>query len=187
MSKTNYPKKFIYTGLSFKRTSFSQEDNEKTEVKNKTSKDSWKFFKTFKEIKNLKRVNSFQNINNILLSPHKSNPNYVPITDKYSILKFNKAPTLGDNKKEINKIIKKKKLKKIEDFNNIFNTILINESKVFRSNLYITGGGLNTFRSNSQSIILDRNQSKENVPQQKKYKSIYQNNNSSSLDRANQD
>ena len=185
MSKTNYSKKFIYTGLSFKRTSFSQEDNEKTEVKNKTSKDSWKFFKTFKEIKNLKRVNSFQNINNILLSPHKSNPNYVPITDKYSILKFNKAPTLGDNKKEINKIIKKKKLKKIEDFNNIFNTILINESKVFRSNLYITGGGLNTFRSNSQSIILDRNQSKENGPQQKKYKSIYQNNNSSLLDRAN--
>ena len=188
MSKTNYSNKFIYTGLSFKKTSFSQEDNEKTELKNyRTKNDTWEFFKNLKRLKNLKlkRAISLQNINNKLLTPNNHNPNYVPIIDKYSIIKFNKAPNLRQNKKEINKIITKKKLSKIEDFNNIFNTILINESKLFRSNLYITGGGINTFRSNSQSIIFDKNLSKELGPQRKKFTSIYQNNNSTSLDIAN--
>ena len=185
MSKTYYSnKKLIYTGLSFNKTSLSQEDNEKSEVKiNNNTKDSWKFFINFKNMQNLKRTNSFKNIHNFL-TPNKNNPNYVPISNKYSIIRFNKAPTLKDNLKEINKIIRRKKLKNMEDYNNYFNTILINESRSFRSNLYITGGGMNSLRSNSKSNILDKNRSNEHIVKNRKYNLKY-NNNSFSVDNLN--
>ena len=178
MSKTNYSKKFIYTGLSFNKTSLSQEENDKSDFRiSRKTKDSWKFFSTLKAMNNLKRTNSLQSIHNYF-SPNKNNPNYVPISNKYSIIKVNKAPTLRDNIKEINKIIKKKKLQKKENFSNIFNTILINESKLFRSNIYITGGGINSLRTNSKTIGVEKNLSNE---QNRMYKSIGENN-SSSLD-----
>ena len=185
MSKTYYSKKFIYTGLSFNKTALSQEDNEKTDFKNSQNTNySWYFLTNFKGIKNLKRTNSFQNIHKYF-SPNKYSPNYVPISDKNSIIGFNKAPTLRDNLKEINRIIKKKKLKQIKDLNNIFNTILINESKLFRSNLYITGGGLTSLRKNTKSFLSERNKSNDYLFKNIKYKSIYENNNSSFIDNLN--
>ena len=178
MSKTNYSKKFIYTGLSFNKTSLSQEENDKSDFRiSRKTKDSWKFFSNLKAMNSLKRTNSLQSIHNYF-SPNRNNPNYVPISNKYSIIKVNKAPTLRENIKEINKIIKKKKLEKQENFSNIFNTILINESKLFRSSIYITGGGINSLRTNSKTIGLEKNLSNE---QNKLYKSIGENN-SSSLD-----
>ena len=159
MSKTNYSRKFIQTNLSFNKTSsLYQEDNDKMDYKIKSkTKDSWKFFIHLKNIQNLKRINSLKDINNFL-TPNKNNPNFVPISNKYSILKYNKAPTLRQNLKEINKIIKRKKAIKLKDFNNIYNTILINESRSFRNNLYITSGEIN---SNSKiNITLDRNRNR---------------------------
>ena len=178
MSKTNYSKKFIYTGLSFNKTSLSQEENDKSDFRiSRKTKDSWKFFSNLKALNGLKRTNSLQSIHNYF-SQNKNNPNYVPISNKYSIIKANKAPSLRENIKEINKIIKKKKLEKKENFSNIYNTILINESKLFRSNIYITGGGINSLRTNSKTIGLEKNLSNE---QNRIYKSIGENN-SSSLD-----
>ena len=180
MSKANYSKKFIYTGLSFKKTSLSQEENEKSKSDfkiSKKTKDSWKIFSSLKSMKNLKRNKSLQNIDSYF-TPNKNNLNYVPICNNYSILKFNKAPTLRDNIKEINKIMKRKKLEKEEHFNNIFHTILINESRKFRSNIYITGGGLLSKINNSQSILFDRNKSKEYSIKNKKYISLLENNSS---------
>ena len=122
MSKTNYSKKFIYTGLSFNKTSLSQEENDKSDFRiSRKTKDSWKFFSNLKALNGLKRTNSLQSIHNYF-SQNKNNPNYVPISNKYSIIKANKAPSLRENIKEINKIIKKKKLEKKENFSNIYTT-----------------------------------------------------------------
>ena len=182
MSKTNYSKKFIYTGLSFNKTSLSQEENENADfgITRKT-KDSWKIFSRFQNIKNLKIPNSPQK-KNIFLTPNNksNNQNYVPINDKNSIIRFNKAPTFKENQKEISKMIKKRKMKKMEDLNNIFNNILINESKIFRSNLYITGGGIRDRKNNNSKVgKLNRSQShNEFMVKNKKYKD----NSSSSID-----
>ena len=182
MSKTNYFKKFIFTGLSFKKTSFSQEDNEKSDFRiSKQTKDSWKFFSNLKGMTFLKKNNSVQDIQKMTnyLSPNKNNPNYIPISNKYSIIRFNKAPTLRENKNEIDKIIKNKKHQKKEELSNIFNTILINESRLFRNNIYITGGGINSLRNNSKSIIFDRNKGNEYMTKKIQYNSKFENNSSS--------
>ena len=187
MSKTYYSKKFIYTGLSFNKTNFSQEENENIDFGlTRKTKDSWKIFSKLQNIKNLKRPNSLQNINNFLTPNNKSNSqnqNYVPINDKYSIIRFNKAPSFKENQQEINRMIKKRKLKKMEDLNNIFNNILINESKLFRSSLYITGGGIKERKiNNSKSIKLNRSQSHNDfMAKSKKYKD----NSSSTIDNFN--
>ena len=187
MSKTYYSKKFIYTGLSFNKTNLSQEENENVDfgITRKT-KDSWKIFSKLHNIKNLKRPNSLQNMNIFLTPNNKSNSqnqNYVPINDKYSIIRFNKAPSLKENQKEINRMIKKRKLKKIEDLNNIYNNILINESKLFRSSLYITGGGIKNRKiNNSKSIKLNRSQSHNDFMDKSKR---YKDNSSLSIDNFN--
>ena len=124
---------------------------------------------------------------NIFLTPNNKsnsqNQNYVPINDKYSIIRFNKAPSLKENQKEINRMIKKRKLKKIEDLNNIYNNILINESKLFRSSLYITGGGIKNRKiNNSKSIKLNRSQSHNDFMDKSKR---YKDNSSLSIDNFN--
>ena len=173
MSKTYYSKKFVYTGLSFNKTNLSQEENENVDfgITRKT-KDSWKIFSKLHNINNLKRPNSLQNMNIFLTPNNKSNSqnkNYVPINDKYSIIRFNKAPSIKENQKEINRMIKKRKLKKMEDLNNIYNNILINESKLFRSSLYITGGGIKNRKiNNSKTIKFNRSQSHNDLMEKSK-------------------
>ena len=91
--------------------------------------------------------------------------------------KFNKAPTLKQNQKEISNLIKRKKQKRMKELKSIYNNILINESKSLRTNLYVTGSGIfskknsttNRNRSNDGSII------KQNI----EYKSNNEINNSS--------
>lgn len=184
MSKTHYSKKFIYTGLSFNKTNLSQEENENADFgMTKKTKDSWKIFSKLQNIKNLKRPNSLQDMNNFLTPNNNSNnqnQNYVPISDKYSIIRFNKAPSLKENQKEINRIIKKRKLKKMEDLNNIFNNILINESKLFRSSLYITGGGIKDRKINNYKAIKPNRSQSHNDFMNKNKK--YKDNSSSSID-----
>ena len=187
MSKTHYSKKFIYTGLSFNKTNLSQEENENADFAlTRKTKDSWKIFSKLQNIKNLKRPNSLQNMNNFLTPNNKSNSqnqNYVPINDKYSIIRFNKAPSLKENHQEINRMIKKRKLKKMEDLKNIFNNILINESKLFRSSLYITGGGIKNRKiNNSKTIKFNRSQSHNDFMEKSKK---YKDNSSLSIDNCN--
>lgn len=133
MSETFYSKKNRITGLTFRKTGFSQDDKEIKDFVEQKTNDSWKIFS-----KNLKNKKINKNYGKILLQKNnKKNDN-----DKIFNFRFNKAPTLKENQKEINKILQKKKLKRKEELSNIYNNILINESKSFRKGLYVTANEL---------------------------------------------
>ena len=51
----------------------------------------------------------------------------------YSGIKINKAPNYYNNKMAINKIIRKKKIQKILDFEHFYNNIKVNNSKLFKN------------------------------------------------------
>ena len=60
--------------------------------------------------------------------------------------KIYRAPSVKDNRYEISRMMKKEKNKKINYLNNIYNTIMINESKLYRKSLYLTGFKSNTIK-----------------------------------------
>jgi hypothetical protein len=136
MSEAYYSKKFKITGLTFKKTGFSQDEKELKDFVEQKTYDSWKIFSNSKIFKK-KSMN--RNYGKILLQKEKAN--YLK-NNKIFNFRFNRAPTLKENQNEINKIIKKKKLKRKEELSNIHNTILINESKSFRKGLYVTASEL---------------------------------------------
>ena len=187
MSEFIYSKKYLNSQINFNKTSLSQEDKD-IQKENKflqKTKDSFKTINNFKTSHIFgKKNNMINNKNEInILSPINKNqpnlsPNSISPTQQYKLFnfKFNKAPTLKQNQIEINNIIKKKKLKKMNELNNIYNTLLINESKSFRNNLYVTGNGFF-----SQKNKLRRNRSSDEITLQKNisYKSINEINNSS--------
>lgn len=148
MSKTYYSKKFGCTGLSFKHSNFSKEEFEnrtdlRTSKNPKKSKDSWKIFINLKKIKKpFKPKNIFSS------DKYPKSPDLI-LANKMAIIHYNKAPSLQENQKDIVKFIKKRKLKQQNEIDNIFNSTLINESKLFRSNLYITQSENHLFKSNS--------------------------------------
>jgi len=154
MSKTQYSKKFAFTGLSFQKTNLSKEELENvTDLRlsknGKKTKDSWKIFINLKKVKNpFNRTNLFSR-NNFL-----KNQNYVPISkEQMTIIHYNKAPSLKDNQKDIIKFIKKKKLMQKREIDHMYNSLLINESKLFRTNLYITQNEKKNMHSISNSNI----------------------------------
>ena len=154
MSKTQYSKKFAFTGLSFQKTNLSKEEVENvTDLRlsknGKKTKDSWKIFINLKKVKNpFNRTNLFSR-NNFL-----KNQNYVPTSkDQMTIIHYNKAPSLKDNQKDIIKFIKKKKLMQKREIDHMYNSLLINESKLFRTNLYITQNEKKNMHSISNSNI----------------------------------
>ena len=154
MSKTQYSKKFAFTGLSFQKTNLSKEEVENvTDLRlsknGKKTKDSWKIFINLKKVKNpFNRTNLFSR-NNFL-----KNQNYVPISkEQMTIIHYNKAPSLKDNQKDIIKFIKKKKLMQKREIDHMYNSLLINESKLFRTNLYITQNEKKNMHSISNSNI----------------------------------
>ena len=191
MSETIYSRQFLNSQLSFKRTTFSQEDRETRNFSKsmKKTRDSWKHLSNIKTTDNFRIINNNinKNENNIIISPinkiksrnrlSNNNP-IIPVTEhKFFNFKFNKAPTLKQNQREINNIIKRKKLKRMKELRNIYNNILINESKTFRNNLYVTGNG---FLSQKNSKIR-RNRSSDELAIKKysTHKSINEINNSS--------
>ena len=152
MSKTLYSKKFGSSGLSLRKTNFSKDElNNVTELKifNKTkkSKESWKIFINLKKVKT-------PNNKNLLLTRNKfqKNNSYIPlINSKISIIQNNKVPSLVDNQREIAKFIKKEKLKQKKELDNLYNTLLLSESKLFRTSLYLTKTPIKLNHSNSNS------------------------------------
>ena len=152
MSKTHYLKKFGSSGLSLRKTNFSKDElNNVTELKifNKTkkSKESWKIFINLKKVKT-------PNNKNLLLTRNKfqKNNSYIPlINSKISIIQNNKVPSLVDNQREIAKFIKKEKLKQKKELDNLYNTLLLSESKLFRTSLYLTKTPIKLNHSNSNS------------------------------------
>jgi len=48
-----------------------------------------------------------------------------------------RAPSIKENKLEINEILKKENNKRLNELNNMYNTMMINESKLYRQNLYL--------------------------------------------------
>ena len=168
MSRTQYYKKFRATGLSFGQNNLSQEELEnKTDLRiNKCTKDSWKIFINLKKIKSSQRTKDILTPNN-----YPKNPNLIPVINNLSIIKNNKAPTFQQNQKEIMRFIKKKKMKRNNELNNLYNSMLINESKLFRNNLYVTQSEFKKFNSQSNS-------NKKDIlsPSNKITRNIYNNN-----------
>lgn len=168
MSRTQYYKKFRATGLSFGKNNLSQEELEnKTDLRiNKRTKDSWKIFINLKKIKSSQRTKDILTPNN-----YPKNPNLIPVINNLSIIKNNKAPTFQQNQKEIMRFIKKKKMKRNNELNNLYNSMLINESKLFRNNLYVTQSEFKKFNSQSNS-------NKKDIlsPSNKITRNIYNNN-----------
>ena len=163
MSDIIFPKQFINTYKIFKKTSFSQESKEKDNKKynrdGQKTRDSLKILSNIKTVKNFRKSYNIRNnkkpINNLTpLNKEKFNQKQINNSQQGEHKKvfgfiFNKAPTLRQNQIEINKIIKNKKIKLMKEINNIYNNILIRESKSFRNSLY-TG---NTFYSNTNNKI----------------------------------
>ena len=50
-----------------------------------------------------------------------------------------RAPSVKENRYEISRMMRKERDKKMNYLNNIYNTIMINESKLYRKKLYLTG------------------------------------------------
>ena len=55
-----------------------------------------------------------------------------------------RAPSVKENRYEISRMMRKEKYKKMNYLNNIYNTLMISESKLYRKRLYLTG-----FKGNS--------------------------------------
>ena len=55
-----------------------------------------------------------------------------------------RAPSVKENRYEISRMMRKEKYKKMNYLNNIYNTLMISESKLYRKRLYLTG-----FKANS--------------------------------------
>ena len=153
MSKTQYSKKFAHTGISFRKISLSKEELEnlpelKLSKNTKKAKDSWKIFINLKKIKT-------PSIKKDIFTPNSylNFKNAGPIINKMQIIQYNRAPSLKDNRKDILKFMRNKKLKRERDLNNIFNSMLIHESKLFRTNLYITQSEREPLNSNSNFNI----------------------------------
>ena len=54
-----------------------------------------------------------------------------------------RAPSVKENRYEISKMMRRERDKKMNYLNNIYNTIMINESKLYRKKLYLTGSKSN--------------------------------------------
>ena len=172
MSETYYSKKFKITGLTFKKTGFSQDEKEIKDFVEQKTNDSWKIFSNSK---NYKKKSMNRNYGKIFLQKEKAN--YIK-KNKIFNFRFNKAPTLKENQREINKIVKKKKLKRKEELSNIYNSILINESKSFRKGLYVTASELISKKKNKNKSRVNRSCDEISFKKDSLYKSI----NTSSVD-----
>ena len=103
-------------------------------------------------LKDLKTIDSsgwnnpanYHKINQLYYKYYKLNPMNVYKNNLYSCLNVNKAPTLYDNRFEINKIIRKKKMKKEDDYNNFYKNVMSTQSKLRRNNSQISSENLKT-------------------------------------------
>ena len=144
MYKTQYSQKFYVRGISLRANNLFNDEKEcftdiKINKKMQTTKDSFKLFINLKKMKNLKKKD--------ILTPR--NQDIIPNLTRLAIIKQNKVPSMKENRKDIDKLIKKKKLKQKNEINNYYNSMLIKESQLFRNNLYITQSEHKLFRSNS--------------------------------------
>ena len=160
MYRTQYSQHFIVKGINFKPNNFVNEEKESfTEIKmNKkmqTTKDSFKFFINLKNLKNPFKKKD-------ILTPR--NKNIIPTLTKLAIIKHNKVPSVKENRRDIDKLIKKTKLKRKNKINNYYNSMLIKESRLFRNNLYITQSENKLHRSNS---LININQKRNSFSKKK--------------------
>ena len=166
MSETYYSKKLKITGLTFKKTGFSQDEKEIKDFVEQKTNDSWKIFSNSKNFKN---KSMSKNYGKILLQKEKTN--FIKNSRLFNF-RFNKAPTLKENQMEINKIIKKKKFKRNKELSNIHNSILINESKSFRKGLYVTASELISKKKNKNKSRMNRSCDEISFKKDSLYKSM---------------
>jgi len=87
---------------------------------------------------------NYDKINQLYYRYYKRNPKNLYKNNLYSVLNVNKAPTLYDNRLEINKIIRKKKIQKEDSYNNFYKNVMSTLSKFRRNNSQISSENLKT-------------------------------------------
>ena len=83
----------------------------------------------------------------------------------FTTFNFNRAPSIHENKYKIKNIIKLKRKQRIKELDGIHNKILISESEIYRSKLYITA---NDFNPNIKNNLIKSNSCKQILPKNKK-------------------
>ena len=100
--------------------------------------------------------------------------NFSKTKTNFASFNFNRAPSISENKNKINKLVRMKKMQRIKDLDNIHNKILISESELYRSKLYITASDFrpniknNLMKSNSCRLILPKNKNNQKMINTKK-------------------
>ena len=125
--------------------------NQENEIKLKKIKS---LFKTGKGVLNFdinkQKFDIYKNNNYLKLKRVWSSQNIFKNNDKNNSFNKNiynsnfycgsalyRAPSIKENKLEINEIIKKENNRRLNELNNMYNTMMINESKLYRQNLYL--------------------------------------------------
>ena len=142
MSKPFITKKQIIFNPKLKK-SFSFYNENQDSKRDVLKKETWKFISNPGYFNNNKTSskNFFHNSSDSLL-PNQNNSSFKTFykspanSSIYNSIKFNKAPTLKQNQNEIYKLIQKKKIKKKNEFDHLYNNFLINESRNFRTTFY---------------------------------------------------
>ena len=115
---------------------------------------------SFKDLKTKKNSGwnnpaNYYKINQLYYRYYKHNPINLYKNQIYSGLNVNKAPSLYDNRLEINKIIRKKQMQKKDDYNNFYKNVMSTQSKLRKNNSQISSDNLKT--GNLYSINYKKN------------------------------
>ena len=122
-------------------------------------KQSLNLMKYYKSTRNFRKTtNNFKS--NLSLTPFydDARPDNIK-PGNLVFFNFNKAPSMNDNYRKINNLIKLKRNQRLKELENVHNKILISESESYRNKLYITSSDfkpenkINLIKSNSCRTI----------------------------------
>jgi len=123
-------------------------------------KQSLNLMKYYKSTRNFRKTtNNFKS--NLSLTPFYDDARPVNIKPGNLVFfNFNKAPSMNDNYRKINNLIKLKRNQRLKELENVHNKILISESESYRNKLYITSSD---FKSD-KNINLIKSSSCRTIP-----------------------
>ena len=123
---------------------------------------SFKDLKT-KDISRLNNPANYYKINQLYYRYYKHKPTNLYENHIYSGLNVNKAPSLYDNRLEINKIIRKKKRQKKDEYNNFYKNVMSTRSKLRKNKSQISSENLKTGNLYSTNYKKNSNKSCDDI------------------------
>jgi hypothetical protein len=151
-----------FTKLNNTKSRYRIQDANK--LNNYSAKKKLNLMKYIKSTKNFRKTtNNFKS--NLSLTPFYDEivNQYRPENGNLLYFNFNKAPSMIDNYRHINNMIKLKRKQRLKDLEQVHNKILISESESYRNKLYITSNDYkpeiknNLIKSNSCRTIPIKN------------------------------